>query len=278
MIHSASINAYDQKDIARREVRDILKGERPSIIYPQLDSNSKILDIGGGHNCWGLPYVNHIADFLWTEKQKVELFETKQDLKLFTVDMEDYRTWGRLESYCKKNGKFDLIICTHTLEDLNNPILACEKMNDLGKAGYIAVPTKYAELSRFENYYPKEEFRKHSSLPKGGCGGYKGYHHHRWVFQLKNNTFLGYPKQNSLEYSNSEEVDSVIDSKKHNSRSLGAPVGAMSEFAFWWKDSLNYEFIRPHELLDNIDKPPRMIDLFNPDDLTEQALAKLRHD
>jgi len=278
MIHSASINAYDQKAIEHNKVIEVLKGKRPSIIYPQLNTDSKILDIGGGHNCWGLPHVNHIADFLWTEEEKQGLFDIKQDLKLFTVDIEDYRSWRRLEKYCEENGKFDFIICTHTLEDLNNPLLACQKMNEIGKAGYISVPTKYAELSRFEDYYPKEEFRNHPSLEKIKCGGYKGYHHHRWVFQLKDNTFLGYPKQTSLEACESEEVNSVITSKKHNLRSLGAPVGAMSEFAFWWKDLIDYEFVRPHELLDNFDKPPRIADLFNADDLTEQAFAKLRHD
>jgi len=278
MIHSASINAYDQKAIEHNKVIEVLKGKRPSIIYPQLNTDSKILDLGGGHNCWGLPHVNHIADFLWTEEEKQGLFDIKQDLKLFTVDIEDYRSWRRLEKYCEENGKFDFIICTHTLEDLNNPLLACQKMNEIGKAGYISVPTKYAELSRFEDYYPKEEFRNHPSLEKIKCGGYKGYHHHRWVFQLKDNTFLGYPKQTSLEACESEEVNSVITSKKHNLRSLGAPVGAMSEFAFWWKDLIDYEFVRPHELLDNFDKPPRIADLFNADDLTEQAFAKLRHD
>tara|TARA_Y100000361_G_scaffold153627_1_gene175958 strand:+ start:893 stop:1741 length:849 start_codon:yes stop_codon:yes gene_type:complete len=282
MIHSASVNAYDQKAIEQHKVVEVLKGNRPSLIYPQLNTNSKILDLGGGHNCWGLPYVNHIADFLWSEEEKQALFEIKQDLKLFSVDIEDYRSWRKLENYCKKNGKFDFIICTHTLEDLNNPLLACQKMNEIGKAGYISVPTKYAELSKFENYYPKEEFRwawrETGTLEKVRCGGYKGYHHHRWVFQLKDNTFIGYPKQNSLEVCDSEEVDSVITSKKHNLRSLGAPIGAMSEFAFWWKDSIDYEFVRPHALLDNLDKPPRMGDLLNPDDLTEQAFAKLRHD
>ena len=51
MIHSASVNAYDQKAIEQHKVIEVLKGKRPSLIYPELNTNSKILvyGIANGH-------------------------------------------------------------------------------------------------------------------------------------------------------------------------------------------------------------------------------------
>lgn len=61
-----------------------------------------------------------------------------------------------------------------------NPKYVCEQIEKISKAGYIAVPSKYRELSRFE-------------------GGYRGYIHHRWIFHMKNNIFIGFPKINYID-------------------------------------------------------------------------------
>jgi len=180
MITQAFLTIGEDSITARRkEVRDYMKESLPE--------NPKILDIGGGADCWGLPAVTHIADMFVDPNDKITLEQESPNVELFCFDVEHYEEWKVLEDYCEKNGLFDFVICSHILEDLNAPFVCCKKINEIGKAGYISVPTRYAEMVRFEQCYPK-------NYP---IRGYKGYHHHRWMYRLHHSQLLGYPKQAS---------------------------------------------------------------------------------
>ena len=69
-------------------------------------------------------------------------------LKHFKCDITNPNDYNELLTYVTQNGKFDFCICTHTLEDIMNPIFVCEQIEKISNEGYIAFPSKYRELSR----------------------------------------------------------------------------------------------------------------------------------
>lgn len=198
----------------------------------------RILDIGAGASSWSMEWVTHIVD-LFVEPQDKKKYENS-DIKIFEFDIDDTVNWKVVLDDVKKNGKYDFVICSHTLEDINFPKGTCAIINKIGKSGYIALPSKYSEFCAHEN---KSNF----GFP------YKGYHHHRWVHQIKNNVLIGYPKMNFFEYVQLNNFDFA--------RSIN------SEIEFIWKDSFDYEFLHPCEMLDNKVGPPRIHQLCEDDDL-----------
>ena len=197
----------------------------------------RILDVGAGANPWAIDWLTHVVD-KFTNPSDISNVINK-NIKIFNVDIDDPREWESVLNDVKMNGKFDFVICSHTLEDVNNPKISCEIINKIGKSGFISMPSKYSELINFEN-------KSNCNLP------YKGYHHHRWIYQIKNNKLIGYPKMNFHDYVNFE-----IDHQKSYS----------TEICFLWEDNFDYEFIAPYELLDCKTGSNKLFDLFENDDL-----------
>jgi hypothetical protein len=69
----------------------------------------------------------------------------------------------------------DFAICSHTLEDLRDPLWVCAELIRVAKAGYIEVPSRAAEQSRGWEAI-----------------GIAGLSHHRWLIDITDNriTFL----------------------------------------------------------------------------------------
>lgn len=107
-----------------------------------------------------------------------------------------------------------ILVSVHTLEDISNPLYVSQKLSEISNGGYIAVPTKYVELARFED----PEFN------------YRGYIHHRWIFSIKNNKFIGYPK---IVYLERDPKFDAIASTDPNTRDL----------SFYWKDTVGLEIV-----------------------------------
>lgn len=61
---------------------------------------------------------------------------------------------------------FDYVICSHTLEDIRDPVGVCREIVRVGKAGYIETPGAAIEVTRGIE----------SPL-------WCGWHHHRWLVQ-----------------------------------------------------------------------------------------------
>jgi len=62
------------------------------------------------------------------------------------------------------DGMFDYVICSHTLEDIRDPIRVCREIVRVGRAGYIETPGAATEVTRGIE----------SPL-------WCGWHHHRWL-------------------------------------------------------------------------------------------------
>jgi hypothetical protein len=197
----------------------------------------RVLDIGAGANPWAIKWTTHVVDNFLEPKDISKV--TTNSIKIFKVDIDDPREWSIVLEDVDRNGKFDFVICSHTLEDINNPKITCEMINHIGKAGFISMPSKYAELVTFE-------YKANCGLP------YKGYHHHRWIYQLKNDTLIGFPKMNFHDY-----VEFNFDNQK----------AIASEIAFLWEGNFGYEFMIPCQMLDNRVGPNKIFNLFEEDDL-----------
>jgi len=144
--------------------------------------NYKIIDVGGTYEGWSWPILDAIVDINEC---------SDKNIKQFNFNICDHDSWSELLNHVEENGKFDFVICTHTLEDLSNPLLVTQQLNKIAKSGYIAIPSKFIELSKnlkdinFEILVTNNRFR--------------GYMHHRWIFQIESGEFVGYPKLPFLE-------------------------------------------------------------------------------
>ena len=207
----------------------------------------RILDVGGGINSWLNPHVTHIIDGFNSET-------AKDNITLFNFDLDDNDAWQEVFKDVEENGKFDFVSSTHTLEDLNSPVFSCMAMNKIANAGYIAVPSKYAEFARFERCYATKY-------------AYKGYHHHRWVYTLENDVFTGYPKQGSIEYATLSEM---------NGKDPDPNIAQSTEIEFLWEENFEFDLMPPWSLIHAA--PPKnavmMNNLVQKDDLSWDRLLQ----
>lgn len=179
------------------------------IIEKKRNGNFKVVDVGGSLSGWSSNYVDCIIDFNDATDSKIQHFK---------CDITHADSWKDILQYVETNGKFDFCICTHTLEDIMNPVFVSEQIQKIAREGYIAVPSKYRELSRFEN----------------GNSSYRGYIHHRWVFDYADNIFIGYPKINYLETSIFDKI-ADLDNNKY-------------DLSFYWKDNIDIRYLNNNYL------------------------------
>lgn len=177
---------------------------RPEVINKIKSSGAKtILDVGGWWNTYLRDYVTHVFD---------QYNPNIEGVSWFQGNINSYESWKPIFDYVEKNGKFDFVNCTHTLEDLAYPEAALKYMPLIAKQGFIAVPSKYWELQRRD-------------LMRGG-------HHHRWIMDNKDNVLTLWPKINLIEYMIPyDEISDQIN------------LHADKELRMFWEDSINYKII-----------------------------------
>jgi hypothetical protein len=83
----------------------------------------------------------------------------------------DESTWVRRdicarESWPFADRQFDFAVCSHTLEDVRDPVWVCSELNRVASAGYVEVPSRLEEQSW------------------GVIGEYVGWSHHRWLVEI----------------------------------------------------------------------------------------------
>jgi SAM-dependent methyltransferase len=70
------------------------------------------------------------------------------------------------EPYPFRDDEIDFVVCSHTLEDVRDPVWVCAEMARIGRAGYIEVPSRLEE----QTY--------------GVAGPFVGWYHHRWLVDV----------------------------------------------------------------------------------------------
>jgi hypothetical protein len=137
----------------------------------------KIIDIGGATS-FADGYLDAIVD---AGEPKAKAHHN------FIGNLNDPEFWSEVRAH----GKWDYAICTHTLEDIINPIYVAKQIEQIAKAGLIIVPSKYRELARF-------------------AGTYRGFLHHRWIFDVINGVLTAFPKIGWIEQSRFDSVHHAL--------------------------------------------------------------------
>jgi len=140
-----------------------------SKILSRIKESDVVLDVGGGAE----PFfrANFIIDLLPYSKrsnpQKKPFFKKnswyQQDICSAPLPFSDKA--------------INFVICSHTLEDIRDPIFVCKELNRVGKAGYIEIPSR-----ALESTFGVDPF------PLGNR--YPGINHHRWLIELKDNELI----------------------------------------------------------------------------------------
>ena len=198
---------YDSKisNGSRIDVIDYIRNKKIE------NPNYKVVDVGGSVGGWSAEYIDVIVDFN-------DCKNNEGKIKHYKCDITHPDSWKEILQFVEENGKFDFCICTHTLEDIMNPVYVSEQISKIAKEGYIAVPSKYRELTRFECDYK-----------------YRGYIHHRWIFDFKDNIFIGYPKINYID--NNPIFDTISDSDEQK-----------MDLSFFWKDKIDIIYVNNNYL------------------------------
>lgn len=132
-------------------------------ILSTVGDDAVVLDIGG----WARPLTR--ADWV------VDLmpYETRGLYGRDGAGEERFgpRSWVRRdicdhEPYPFEDGAIDFVVCSHTLEDVRDPVWVCSEMNRVAKAGYIEVPSRLEEQSY------------------GVHGPWVGWSHHHWLIDV----------------------------------------------------------------------------------------------
>jgi hypothetical protein len=137
-------------------------------ILETLRPSDTVLDIGG----WARPFnrANYVLD--------AEAYETRGyygPLRPAQGGSREYftkETWIQRD-ICEKtpfpfaDKELDFVICSHTLEDIRDPLWVCAEMIRVAKRGYVEVPSRVVESCR------------------GVEPGQVGWTHHRWLVDIR---------------------------------------------------------------------------------------------
>jgi hypothetical protein len=146
-------------------------------ILERLEPTDLVLDIGG----WGHPFnrADYVLDLEPYETRGYynRTFARNNPIPPIGGVVEHFsrETWIQRD-ICDKtpypfaDKQFDFVTCSHTLEDVRDPLWVCAEMIRIGKAGYIEVPSRIWESCR------------------GMEPGITGLSHHRWLIEIAGNS------------------------------------------------------------------------------------------
>lgn len=136
-----------------REVRELI---RPG---------DRVLDIGGAEEVF--PRANVVFDIVPYEGRRPGMITDEPEQftadSWFVADICSPDIWRRFG-----DKEFDFVLCSHTLEDIRDPITVCRQMNRVARRGYIECPSRLRECTR-------EDAALRSA----------GWPHHRWIVDFE---------------------------------------------------------------------------------------------
>jgi hypothetical protein len=146
-------------------VSSVLPASRDALLA-RLDRDALVLDVGG----WAKPFAR--ADWVidlapYDTRGLYGYDEGQRATERFTAEKWVIHDICASEPWPFADDQFDFAICSHTLEDVRDPVRACEELTRVARAGYVEVP------SRLEEQMP------------GVQGAWVGWGHHRWLCDVR---------------------------------------------------------------------------------------------
>lgn len=139
-----------------------------SEILKDISAESLVLDVGGGVAPFGR--ADWVIDYIPFSEVRFDKIKYDTSLRLTKETYVQHDICSR-EPWPFKNKQFDYCICSHTLEDIRDPLWVCSEIIRVSKAGYIEVPSRL-----YETTFGVE------------MKGLAGNSHHHWVIDIIDDT------------------------------------------------------------------------------------------
>ena len=141
-----------------------------SKLLERIGPHEVVVDIGGWADPferadWVIDLMPYATRGLYEREEWVE--PRRRETERFTSETWLERDICHHEPYPFDDCSVDFVVCTHTLEDIRDPIWVCSEMNRIAGAGYIEVPSRLEEQSW-------------GVMGRPGVG----WTHHRWLIDV----------------------------------------------------------------------------------------------
>lgn len=178
-----------------------------------LSPTDVVLDIGG----WAIPFnrANYVVDLMPYKTRGIHGSQGP-DKEYFSNDTWIMQDINRTPLPFKEK-QIDFVVCSHTLEDITNPIFVCSEIIRVGKRGYIEVPSRTIETIM-------------------GMEGerFAGYSHHCWLIDIVNDSITFRFKNHFIHHS----------WKYHLPKSYVKKLKAEDHVSYlFWENNFHYEEI-----------------------------------
>jgi hypothetical protein len=133
-------------------------------ISERLDDSARVLDVGG----WARPFsrADWVLDLMPYESRGM-LGRDGEGQERFDAERWVERDICARAAWPFEDGFFDFVVCSHTLEDLRDPVWVCSELQRVARAGYIEVPSRLEEQSWNVQ------------------GPWVGWGHHHWLIDVE---------------------------------------------------------------------------------------------
>jgi SAM-dependent methyltransferase len=133
-------------------------------ILEQTPASALVLDVGGGAQPF--PRADWVIDLLAYEDRGLYGEPIDPAGERFSAETWVSRDICDRDPWPFADKQFDFAVCSHTLEDVRDPLWVCAELIRVARAGYIEVPSRLEEQSY------------------GLQGPWAGWGHHRWLIDL----------------------------------------------------------------------------------------------
>jgi hypothetical protein len=179
------------------------------VIADRLDADALVLDVGGAARPF--PRADWMLDLIPYDARGQLGWDGPRTAERFGPDTWIQRDICDREPWPFADRQFDFAICSHTLEDVRDPVWAARELQRLASAGYIEVPALREELTY------------------GIQGPWVGWGHHHW-----------------LVLAGDQRLEFLFKHHVVNRRGSHLPAGSVDGLpqqdraqAFWWEDSFD---------------------------------------
>jgi hypothetical protein len=182
-----------------------------SRILELLGEEDLVLDVGGAGSTFAR--ADWVIDLLPYEERGLYGPEPDASAERFSAATWVQRDICAREPWPFADRQFDFSVCSHTLEDVRDPVFVCSELIRVSKAGYIEVPSRLEEQSY------------------GFQGPWVGWGHHHWLIDLEGDELTFVFKHHVLHGRDSDHFPAGFrDTLTAEQRVL----------TLWWEDSFRY--------------------------------------